>query len=76
MKEQQKMLEAELSKWAGFTWEYEHGGRHKRVVLRNGDRRRICPFSLTPVGRRELLNNVTQLRRALNDIGATKQGKH
>lgn len=76
MREQQKLLESELSKWTGFTWEYQHGGRHKKIVLRNGERRRICPFSLTPVCKRSLLNNVTQLRRALTEIGASKMEKH
>lgn len=76
MREQQKMLENELSKWTGFTWEYQHGGRHTKIVLRKGERRRICPFSLTPVCRRSLLNNVTQLRHALAEIGASKMEKH
>lgn len=73
MREQQKMLEAELSKWTGFTWDYQNGGKHTKIVLRVGDRRRCCPFSKTPVCRRSLLNNVTQLRRALNEIGATRK---
>jgi len=76
MREQQKMLEAELAKWTGFTWGCRNGGRHKQIVLENEGHRRICPFSLTPVCRRSLLNNVTQLRRALNEIGAQKKGTH
>jgi hypothetical protein len=67
------MLEAELSKWTGFNWEYQHGGRHTKIVLKVGERQRKCPFSLTPVGHRALLNNVTQLRRALNEIGAVRK---
>lgn len=74
MREQQKMLETELSKWTGFSWAIEHGGKHSKVVLHRGEQRRSCPFSLTPVAHRALLNNVTQLRRALREIGATKIG--
>lgn len=75
MREQQKLLEQELSRWTGFQWSYEHGGRHKKIVLQKEGQRRICPFSLTPVCRRSLLNNVTQLRRALNEIGAQRREK-
>jgi hypothetical protein len=72
MREQQKMLETELSKWTGFSWNIQHGGRHTKIVLHRGEQRRACPFSLTPVPYRALLNNVTQLRRALREIGAEK----
>lgn len=44
MREQQRMLEAELSKWTGFDWEYRHGGKHTKIVIKVGERRRLCPF--------------------------------
>lgn len=75
MREQQRMIEAELSNWTGFEWEYQQGGKHKKVVVKVGERRGICPFSETPVSRRAMLNNITHLRRTLNEVGAVRRGK-
>jgi hypothetical protein len=65
-------LEKELRAWPGVTYEVAANRPHDRLYVEYGGQRRFLPFSSTPVGRRGMLNKVSQLRRLLHELGAKK----
>lgn len=68
-----ELILKELERWPGVTHRAEHVGRHPRIWVRYGDNEKFVTFSTTQVGRYGLMQKVTQLRRLLREIGATRE---
>jgi hypothetical protein len=64
------MLRKELERWQGVAYSVEKTGRHPRLWVEYRGRKKFVPFSSTHVGKYGLMQKVTQLRRALREIGA------
>lgn len=68
------LIERELRLWPDVTYSLDtHSKRHPRIVLQHGDTRRFLCYSSTKVQSRGLLNKVSELRRTLHEIGATRE---
>ncbi|MEN6301329.1 MAG: hypothetical protein ABFE07_20575 [Armatimonadia bacterium] len=65
-------LEAELSQWCGVKHRYTTGGKHEKLIIEVGDRSRALPFTKTRTDFRGQRNKISDLRRALRDLGAEK----
>lgn len=73
MSQMKSLLEREISRWDGVTYEVEHGGAHPKLRLRYGEESRFLTFSKTKVAPRGALNKVTELRRTLHGLGAHRK---
>ena len=67
-----EQLEKELRCWPGVTYVVDRAGRHPRVRVQYAGTERFIPFSSTKVGHYGLMQKVTQLRRALKEMGAQR----
>lgn len=67
-----KVLEKELQYWPGVTYVVDRAGRHPRIRVRYGETEQFVPYSSTKVGHYGLMQKVTQLRRALKEMGAQR----
>lgn len=65
-------LEQELERWPGVTHRAERTGRHPRLWLEYQGEKRFIPYSSTQVGHYGLMQKLTQMRRILREIGATR----
>lgn len=72
MTEQVKLLEQELARWPGVEWRFEHASRHPRLYVSYNGVSRFLPYTSTNTDPRGMRNKVSQLRRELQKIGATK----
>jgi hypothetical protein len=67
-----EILEKELDRWPGVNHRAEHAGRHPRLWVEFHGEKRFVPFSTTQVGKYGLMQKLTQMRRVLKEIGATR----
>ena len=72
MSESFDMLRKELERWQGVDYSVDKTGRHPRLWVEFGGRRRFVPFSSTHVDKYGLMQKVTQLRRTLRELGAER----
>jgi hypothetical protein len=73
--EQLELIMSELARWPGVDYTHEPGGNHPRLRFRYGSSERFLVYSKTKVDPRGLLNKVTELRRLLHTLGATRDRK-
>jgi len=73
MREMKRMIEREMDDWLNVQYSFDIGGRHNRVIINVGDQQRFYPFTTTKTDRRGMLNNITQIRRALCSLGASRK---
>lgn len=67
-------VDAELERWPGVTWTRICRGKHPAVVVTFGSVSRAVGYSGTPSdSRRGLDKHLTDLRRALRDLGAVRE---
>lgn len=72
-KEMMQAIEAELAGWK-IEWRLKIAKRgHPRVMLRANGQKRFCVTPCTPSDWRGLKNKVSDLRRTLQEMGATKK---
>jgi len=69
-KETEQAIEAELSRYTNIQYSIEQGGKHPRVVVSCGDKRRKVPISGTPSDHRALLNKIADIRRAVREVSS------
>ena len=67
-----ELLRKELERWEGVAYSVDKTGRHPRLWVAYKGEKRFIPFSSTHVGHYGLMQKVTQLRRVLREIGATR----
>jgi hypothetical protein len=67
-KDTEQAIEAELSRHTNIQYCIERGGKHPRVVISCGGRRRKVPFSGTPSDHRALLNKIADIRRTVREV--------
>lgn len=72
MSESLEFIKRELERWEGVTYGVEDVRPHPKVRIEYAGMRRFLPYSSTRVDRRGVLNKVTELRRLLREMGATR----
>ena len=72
MSESLEFMQRELERWSGVTYEVEDTRPHPKLRLHCNGQQRFIPYSCTKVDRRGMLNKVTELRRLLHTMGATR----
>lgn len=72
MAEQAKLLEQELALWPGVEWHFDYSSRHPRIYVSYNGASRFLPFTSTNTDPRGMRNKISQLRRELQKIGASK----
>lgn len=71
-RDMKQAIEREMAKWPGVEYAIEHRGKHPALVVRRGGASRFVPFTNTRTDRRGILNKVSDIRRALREIGCTE----
>lgn len=62
------MMESVLEQHPNVQWAIEGGGKHHKMVLSKGNRKRFVPFSVTNTDYRGMRNKISDLKRALREL--------
>jgi hypothetical protein len=67
-------LEQELNRWPGVEWDYAPKGnnKHPKLLVFFQNQRRKMSLAFTPSDHRTALNTVSDLRKLLRELGASR----
>lgn len=67
-----RFIRDELRNWPDVDYEIKSGGKHPKLILKYGEASRFVTFSSTPVEGRAILNKLSDIRRELKALGASR----